>query len=359
MTLDELLTEGLQTTFPSYRLEVFHRDQPVLSKGNVPAECLFDLASVTKVMSTTALVLDQSLAIESALQRFLPTAVAQVSLADLLFHRSGLPAFLPYFADALNSHPRLFEADPEAELRAQVRRELIDRVLATPPERPAGQAAVYSDLGFILLGVVLETASGLPLDRLFATRIASPLGLSASYRRISLALDAPPLFAPTGTTRPREPAPGQEGLWNVAERPTTLAQVDDDNAFCLDGVSGHAGLFGTALDVAKFGQAILEGRWAPSSPWSRDALTPGSTRALGFDTPSPEGASCGSRLGRRGPRGAIGHLGFTGTSLWIDFDRQLVVAFLTNRVALGRANVRIREFRPKLHDAVLDALNLE
>ena len=143
-------------------------------------------------------------------------------------------------------------------------------------------------------------------------------------------------------------------MWNVPERPTGLCEVDDDNAWCLDGVSGHAGLFGTALDVALYGQAMLEGRWAPASGWARDT-TPGSTRTFGFDTPSAEGASCGQRFGKR----AIGHLGFTGTSLWIDFDRELVVAFLTNRVALGRANLRIRAFRPQVHDAVLDALKLE
>ncbi len=359
MSLEALLQHGVDDqVFPLARLEVFHHDRHVLSLGNAAPGCVFDLASVTKVMSTTALVLDQQLAVESSLQRWLPTAAAPVSLADLLFHRSGLPAFAPFFEQELNAHPALFEG-PQAELREQVRRSVLERVVHTPTDRPAGAQAVYSDLGFMLLGAALETATGTPLDRLFAARIATPLGLSAGYRRLSSALPLPAEFAPTGTTRPREPAPGQEGLWRVAERPTGLAQVDDDNAFCLDGVSGHAGLFGTALDVARFGQAILEGRWAPSTPWAHDALTRGSTRALGFDTPSAEGASCGARFGRRGPRGAIGHLGFTGTSLWIDLDRQLVVAFLSNRVALGRANVRIREFRPQLHDAVLDALKLD
>jgi CubicO group peptidase (beta-lactamase class C family) len=128
----------------------------------------------------------------------------------------------------------------------------------------------------------------------------------------------------------------------------------------MDGVSGHAGLFGTAADVATFGQAVLEGRVCrPPSPWAPDARVAGSTRARGFDTPSDEGASCGPRFGRAGPRGAIGHLGFTGTSLWLDLDRGLVVALLTNRVALGRGNLRLRDFRPRFHDAVLDALGLK
>lgn len=358
--LDSLLQRGVdEGVFPLARLEVFHRGEHVLSTGNAPKDCVFDLASVTKVMCTTALVLDQQLAIESQLQRWLPTAVASCSLTDLLFHRSGLPPYLIYFEDELKAHPALRTAAPEVELRAKVRTSVIDRVCASAPVAPNGAAAVYSDLGFILLGAVLETASGLPLDRLFTSRIATPLGLSAGFRRISSALPLPASFAPTQTDRPREPAPGQEGMWTLAPLSGPHGQVDDDNAFCMDGVSGHAGLFGTALDVARFGQAMLEERWFPSTPWAPDAATPGSTRALGFDTPSLEGASCGQRFGRAGKRGAIGHLGFTGTSVWIDFDRQLVVALLTNRVALGRANIRIRAFRPQVHDAVLDALGLQ
>ncbi|MDP1826693.1 MAG: serine hydrolase domain-containing protein [Archangium sp.] len=358
-SLDALLQRGVdEQVYPLARLEVFHEGRHALSLGNAPSGCVFDLASVTKVMCTTALVLDTRLPVDAPLTQFLPGAAARATLADLLFHRSGLPAFQPYFEHELLAHPELFEG-AQPGLRASVRRSVLARVAATPQERTVGSQAVYSDLGFILLGAVLEASTGTPLDRLFTERIAAPLGLTAGFRRLSSALPLPAVFAPTGTTRPREPAPGQEGLWNVPERPTGLCEVDDDNAWCLDGVSGHAGLFGTALDVARFGQAILEGQWLrPEAPWGRDG-TPGSTRTFGFDTPSTEGASCGQRFGKRGASPAIGHLGFTGTSLWIDLDRRLVVAFLTNRVALGRANIRIRAFRPQVHDAVLDALKLE
>ncbi len=359
MSLEALLQRGVDDgVYPLARLEVFHRGKHALSLGNAEAATVFDLASVTKVMSTTALVLDTRVPIETAVLPLSPTLSPArgegVSLEDLLFHRSGLPAFLSYFEREMLAHPDLFDG-PQPELREAVRRSVIARVTATPPERAAGVQSVYSDLGFILLGAWLEKHTQTPLDRLFTERIAKPLGLSAGYRRISAAPELPTLFAPTGKTRPREPAPGQEGMWKVPERPTEPCQVDDDNAWVMDGVSGHAGLFGTALDVATYGQAILEGKWAPPGGWSRDK-TPGSTRAQGFDTPSAEGASCGQRFGNKR---AIGHLGFTGTSLWIDLDRELVVAFLTNRVALGRANVRIRAFRPLVHDAVLDALKLE
>lgn len=353
MTPRELLRRGVaENVFPLARLEVFHRGQHVLSEGPAAPETLFDLASVTKVMSTTALVLDLGLPLDAPVRRFLPGVRVEATLDDLLFHRSGLPAFLPFFDPVLRELPALFEG-PQPVLRARVREAVLARVAATEPSARVGQQAVYSDLGFILLGAVLEAASGVPLDALFTERLAKPLGLTAGYRRLSAGLPLPRTVAITGSTRPREPAPGQEGMWSVPSRPTQFAQVDDDNAWCLDGVSGHAGLFGTALDVARFGQSVL----TSGRRWSRDG-TPGSTRARGFDTPSDEGASCGPRFGRQGPLGAIGHLGFTGTSLWIDLDRELVVALLTNRVALGRANLRIRDFRPRLHEAVLDALHL-
>ena len=357
--LEELLLEGVRAgAFPLCRAEVSYQGRHVFSGGNAPAHTRFDLASVTKVLATTTLVLDAGLERSRPIQAWLPTARVAATLDDLLFHRSGLPAFEPFFAPILEAHPRLTSEEALPELRAQARGELLERVLATSPVAAAGARAVYSDLGFILLGAALEVALGLPLDELFQRRVARPLGLSCGYRRLSHPPPHPSALADTGATRPREPAPGQEGLWRLPAGPTVRGQVDDDNAFCLDGVSGHAGLFGTALDVLHFGQAVLAGQaCVPPGPWARDR-TPGSTRALGFDTPSAEGASCGPRFGRAGRRGAIGHLGFTGTSLWVDLDRQLVVALLTNRVALGRGNQALQAFRPRFHDAVLDALGL-
>jgi CubicO group peptidase (beta-lactamase class C family) len=249
----------------------------------------------------------------------------------LLFHRSGLPAFEPFFA------------------RCTTRAEVVAAALEVAPVAPPGSAAVYSDIGFIILGELISTLHAAPLDQLFTEHIAGPFGLRESSFR-------PPreLTVATGGTRPREPAPGQEGLWQVAAGPSRDGEVDDDNAWVMNGVSGHAGLFAPAHDVATFGQAVLEGRLSYSSAgWPRDT-TPGSTRTFGFDTPSAEGASCGQRFGPN----AIGHLGFTGTSLWVDLSRQLVVVLLTNRVIYGRANVQIRQFRPRFHDAVLDQLGL-
>jgi CubicO group peptidase (beta-lactamase class C family) len=141
-------------------------------------------------------------------------------------------------------------------------------------------------------------------------------------------------------------------------------EVDDDNAWAMGGVAGHAGIFATAEDVARFGRAWLDAV-AGRSGWlgsavatafvARDA-TPGSERALGWDTPSPAGSAIGTRLGR-GPRGAVGHLGFTGTSLWLDLDRELACALLTNHVHPGGSDrARIQSFRARFHDSVAEAL---
>jgi CubicO group peptidase (beta-lactamase class C family) len=148
-----------------------------------------------------------------------------------------------------------------------------------------------------------------------------------------------------------------------------VGEVDDDNAWVMDGVGGHAGLFGTAVDVAAFGRAVLDeragaGRLARPDHWAaalrRDTATLGSTCALGFHSRvpgDPEGESSAGRLVGAEPPGAVGHLGFTGTSLWVDLGRSLVVALCTNRTAgpLGRRESRIRDFRPRFHDMAVEA----
>ncbi len=356
-----LLEQGAEGgVFPSARACVLHRGKILYAGGTVSAESRFDLASVTKVLSTTALLCQLSgrkqIDIDTPLRTFFPGAAAgDVSLADLAFHRSGLPAFVPFFESAFLRMPTLRADALIPSERALARQATLEAALSIAPVTEVGQSSVYSDLGFIILGAVVEATQKTPLDELFEQLLAKPLGLTAtSFRRPSHALTDDDIVK-TQEQRPREPAPGQEGMWTTSSLSATRRLVDDDNAFVLDGVAGHAGLFGTADDVARFGQAVLEGQVQSPSGWSVDS-TPGSTRTFGFDTPSLEGASCGSRVGR-GPRGAIGHLGFTGTSLWIDFDRQLVVALLTNRTALGRHNLLIRKFRPRFHDAVAELVD--
>ncbi|MBF5042872.1 beta-lactamase family protein [Aggregicoccus sp. 17bor-14] len=374
--LQELLDQGVELgLFPAAQAVVLHAGVQVYGgvAGAATGETRFDLASLTKVMSTTPLFLrlwtQGKLGPETPLSRFFPgspVADAGATVADLLYHRSGLPAFVPFFAEALQKHPELLQPDCKSTLRAEVRESVVQAAAATPLAQAPGTRAVYSDVGFILLGEILARAGGAPLDVLYGREVAEPLGLSARFQRLS-DFPADGAAAPTGATRPREPAPGQEGLWPAL--PSTAShpgEVDDDNAWVMDGVAGHAGLFGTAVDVARLGQAVLAdctnaGHLAPGPLWHRalatDTKVPGSTRSMGFDSPSKEGSSAGQHLGNL-PPGAVGHLGFTGTSLWVDLRRALVVALVTNRVAQGRTDNRIREFRPLFHDAVVEALGL-
>jgi CubicO group peptidase (beta-lactamase class C family) len=391
--LQALLDEGVEAgVFPCAAAVVLHEGRPVFegAAGEATPRTVFDLASLTKVLATTAVFLtlwrDGAVSPETPVGRVLPEAAvggAGVTAADLLAHRAGLPAFLPLFAPALRHTPALLEPECPPELRTAARARTVERALAVAPTTPAATSFVYSDIGFIVLGELLARLGGRPLDALFVERVATPLGLGVDFHRLSSRPALPPLvamrggrsdaiaIAPTGGTRPREPAPGQEGLWEpFAPHPSPPGEVDDDNAWVMDGVAGHAGLFGTAADVAAFGQAVLDdragrGRLARAEHWAmaleRDAATPGSTCALGFHTRlpgDPEGASSAGRLVGSVPPGAVGHIGFTGTSLWIDLGRDLVVALCTNRTAgpRGRADVRIREFRPRFHDAAVEAL---
>lgn len=367
--LQQALDEGVEKhVFPMAQAVVMHEGRVVFdgSSGGATAETIFDLASLTKVISTTSLFMNAwaggKLGPETKVARFFPQAKsgeANVTVADLLYHRSGLPAFVPYFARVMPAVPELFLADTPRAVWDEVRNEIIASVFSAGLRAAPAAEAVYSDVGFIQLGEILQLALGGELDALFAERVAKPLGLtSLRFRRVSDRLPTDSRIAPTGKNRPRDPAPGQEKLWEPFPAvPSRAGEVDDDNAWVLDGVAGHAGLFGTARDVAAFGNSLLSQDAQPlvRLALERDSKTPGSTRAMGFDTPDEKASSAGRHIGNVSP-GAVGHLGFTGTSLWIDRGRRLVVALLSNRVALGRDNVLIRQFRPAFHDAVVESL---
>ena len=393
--LQTLLDDGVATgAFPCAAAVALHRGRRLFegAAGGATLHTVFDLASLTKIMATTAGFLtlwrDERLEPDMPVTRVLPTSAAGragVTVADLLAHRAGLPAFLPLFAPIIRATPALFEPDCPAPIRARARAEAVSRALAVAPTTVPRARYEYSDVGFVLLGEVLCRVTGRSLETLVTERVATPLGIGVRFHRLSVretwtpstgARAAPSgglTLAPTGRTRPREPAPGQEGLWEpFAPHPSPPGEVDDDNAWIMDGVAGHAGLFGTVTDVAAFGQAVLDdragaGRLAAVDHWmaalQRDTATPGSTCGLGFHTRlpgDPVGDGSAGRLVGAVPPGAVGHIGFTGTSLWIDLGRELVVALCTNRVGGpgGRAEVGIRGFRPRFHDAVVETLDL-
>jgi CubicO group peptidase (beta-lactamase class C family) len=346
--------------------------------GPVLPTTWFDLASLTKPLATglCALRLAQlgQIELDAPVARYLPrfarNGKADLELQDLLDHTSGLPAWRPYFravAEDAVGGPAFGGAPNEAAFargRELVAAAVDGEALATPRRT----ATVYSDVGFLALGRVLAEAAGEPLDVLVRREVFERLGVrDLSYFDLARGPVPPDLaLAATGSTRPREPAAGQEAeLAGLPLAPVGLrpGEVDDDNAFACGGVAGHAGLFGTVGAVAQLAQAFLEetegaGKLASAELAHRFATPrPGSTRALAWDRPSPESSALGSRLGR-GPRGALGHLGFTGGSVWIDLDAKLVVALCSNRTLTGRGNQGIKSFRPRFHDAVAAELGL-
>ena len=287
----------------------------------------YDLASLTKVIGTTTALMrlvEEGLDIEAPVSRFLPRfgkgEKAGIRLRHLLAHSSGLPAHRPLYQN----------------LRG--REAYLAGIAALPLDAAPGSRGLYSDLGFITLGFVLEAATGEALDHLVNRLVLGPLGMDE-----------------TGYLPPPERhariAPTEIDPWRGR---LLRGEVHDENAFALGGVSGHAGLFGTAGDLARFSQMILDGGlhdWKPFlSPHTlarffRREGTPGSSRALGWDTPSP-GSSAGDTLSED----AIGHTGFTGTSLWIDRGKGLGILLLTNRVHPTRENTRIFEVRRRVAD---------
>jgi CubicO group peptidase (beta-lactamase class C family) len=335
---------------------------------------LFDLASLTKPLCTgmcaMALAGRGVLSLDEPVTRYLPELSAETgaaTLAQLLDHSAGLPAWRPLFRAVMRDDAGkvLYSADAGAEARREGFRAgrglVLSEALGVQPEEAPGVRALYSDVGFSWLQAVLERVSQKPLDVLYA-ELMQEARCPSHPRFFDLVRGEAPAVpcAPTGELRPRPPAEGQE----EALRGTTAVEVglrpgevDDDNAYAEGGVAGHAGLFGTAAEAAEVGQLFLEDLHGARRLVEPDLAArflgpsgPGK-RGLSWDRPARKGSSLGTRLGR-GRRGAVGHLGFTGCSLWIDLDRELVVALLSNRVLPDRRNDAIRAFRPRFHDAV-------
>jgi len=311
-------------------------------------DVVFDLASLTKPLATVlavlclrrAMGLDWDTPLPSLLDGPIPADKAGITLRHLLAHASGLPAHRPYF-ETLRTLPR---GHRKAAIQAAI--------LAEPLDALPGTQAIYSDLGFLLLGFMLEERLGQPLDQLVRERVLAPIGLTAA---IGFNPIGRPFFAPGTPFAPTEDCPWRGSILR--------GEVHDDNAHVLGGVAGHAGLFGTAGGVLALATHLLDlVRGRATHPGFSPAdlclaaqpahLPPGSPWGLGFDTPSPQGSSAGRHLSPV----SFGHLGFTGTSLWCDPRQDLVIVLLTNRVHPRRDNVLIRDFRPRFHDAVVACL---
>lgn len=306
----------------------------------------FDLASVTKPFFASAVARAArrgAVALHSALGALLPQVAATPSHATplelLLAHRAGLEPHRELFAPLVAGLP--FARTAALLEAANARR---PDASGAPPE--PGFAPLYSDLGYLLAGAALEHALAAPLDRIVEDEVLGPLALEdVGPARKWLGRD--PAFA-------HRVVPTEHVGWRGGE---LAGVVHDENAWALSGhgLSGHAGLFGTAAAVARFGAAVLDAFGGRERAWlARDELLPlvrerpgGSLRA-GFDGRSPTGSSAGDVCGPR----TFGHLGFTGTSLWCDPDADAAVVLLTNRVNPTRTHVAIRSARPRVHDAL-------
>lgn len=325
----------------------------------VARDTVYDLASLTKVLATTSLVALAASEGKLSLADPVPDAWARAcpgaTLGHLLSHSSGLPAHREYFRDLRPGRPE----------------RVLDRVAAGAPEYPLGARAVYSDLGFMILGAWLERVYHAPLDRLFDDRVAWPLDLHRGvvprlgFHRIAGARG--PSAAQQHRVAPTEvydPALHPDGVPThfACRAPATCAhyEVHDDNAFVMGGVAGHAGLFGDAAAVLDLARAWLECTLPGLDPRVRDVFwtlsgVPGSTRRLGWDSPSPDGSGTAADvLSAR----AAGHTGFTGTSLWIDpappdGRGPLIAVLLTNRVHPTRNGPAILPVRQDFHRAAV------
>ncbi len=336
--------------FPGAALAVVHRGSLIAWRGfgcftyernspTVESDTIFDLASVTKVVATTAMAMllyeRGALDLDSSVADILPEFISlappsqhaerrTVTLRLLLAHSSGLPAYV-----------KLFES-------AHTRDELIRTACSTPLVATPATTSVYSDIGFILLGEVLVRLAGTSLDAFVQKEIFVPLAMNRTR------------FNPPSGWKPAIPPTEDDRTFRHR---IIQAEVNDENAYVMGGVSGHAGLFAPAIDIARFAECMLRGGSPILKPatvalfTSRESSPAGTSRALGWDTPSHPSSS-----GKHFSPQSFGHLGYTGTSLWIDPDRQLSVTLLTNRTWPDRTSQLIKPFRPLLHDAVIEAL---
>ncbi len=308
----------------------------------VTPETIYDLASLTKVIGLTTacmiLVDARKLDLDAPVQRYLPEfrgpSKDRVTIRHLLTHSSGLPAWRPLWREGRD------------------RRTVLALVDTTPLDTVPGARFVYSDLGAITLMQVVERITGQRIDRYLDEHVFRPLGMSATR-----------YLPPTGWRNRIAPTENDTAFRHRVLR----GEVHDENAGRMGGISGHAGLFSDASDLARFVVWLLDARGDRPTTGrrpvvrsatmaeflQRQGLPPSSTRALGWDTPADSGySSAGTKLSRR----SSGHTGFTGTSIWIDPERDLFIILLTNRVHPTRANTKILQVRPRVADLVADAL---
>jgi beta-N-acetylhexosaminidase len=336
-----------QKAFPGAELMVGYRGALVFSKGagrldNTPQsaavdqDTIYDLASLSKAIGTTsaAMMLYESgrLLLDVPVQDYLPELKGpnkeKVQVRNLLTHSAGLPAFLPLYKEASGYEP------------------MLAKIAAVPLEYEPGSRVLYSDLGMILMGEIITRASGKTLDQFLSQALFAPLGMSSTEYRPSKNLMS-------------RIAPTENDPWR---KRIVRGEVHDENAYAMGGVSGHAGLFSSGRDLARFAQMILNGGMFDHRRYlnartlqlftSAQGPSSGAVRGLGWAKPTPT-----HWTGKTFSPSAVWHTGFTGTAIWIDPERQLFIILLTNRVHPTRENTKIDEARRAVAEAVVQAVD--
>ena len=334
--------------FPGAQVAVVHDGKLIASRGfghqtydpaspAVTPQTIYDLASVTKVAATTVVAMQLyekkkirlDIPVKSYLPKFSGGLKDSVTIRHLLTHSAGIH----WWADLWN--------------KAKTRAEALDYIYQLPLDYTPGDSMIYSDLGMIMFGEILRTVTGKSTDQLATKMIYRPMGMRNT------------MFNPPKELLPRI-APTEIG--GSMKRGLIHGEVHDENAFFLGGVSTHAGLFSTAEDLAALAQMLLNGGiyrhhrfFSPQTirEWTtRQNMPPGSERALGWDTPSDENSSAGDYFFK----GSFGHLGFTGTSIWIDPNRKIAIILLTNRVYPSRKRGGMHRVRHDFYSAAMKAL---
>jgi CubicO group peptidase (beta-lactamase class C family) len=351
--IEQLMQQAVtDKVFPGAVLLVSQNDQCVfhaafgfrdfLTNPPMTTDTIFDLASLTKPLATALAVmvlvqqkkvsLDQNLG--DVLPAFNKDPKASIKVKHLLYHNSGLADYKAFYKKIAHR--------PLEKRKAALRKLLVKEPLV----HPIGSRVVYSDIGFMILEWLVEEICGKRLDHFVSEMIYNPLGLGNLFFIDLEAARKPGVFAAT------EQCPWRRQLQS--------GQVHDENAYVVGGVQGHAGLFGTALDVHSLLSHLLSAyHGRPSTQLFQPDMVrlffrrlADNDKALGFDAPSLNGSSSGKFFSRK----SVGHLGFTGASFWMDLDRSIIVILLTNRVHPTRGNEAIKAFRPELHDAVMQHL---
>ena len=334
-----------ERVFPAASVAITHQGKLAAKKAfgrftyepkasETTSDSVFDLASVTKIVATTSMamilyelgLLDLDVPAVALVPEFAADNPRnpEVTIRMLLAHSSGLPAYEKLF------------------LEAQTREELLAAAFATQLTADPGTRTEYSDIGFIILGVALERLAEEPLDSFCRREVFGPLGMLHTA------------FHPPAAWRNSTPPTVDDRTFRHR---IVQGEVQDENASVMGGVAAHAGLFATASDLATFAHTMLQGGRPILRPETlavftrRESGPPGTTRALGWDTPSSP-----SQSGKHFSARSFGHLGYTGTSLWIDPERQLSVTLLSNRTWPDDTNQAIKQLRPRFHDAVVEAL---